>query len=99
MWPGAWDQPNVANELCELGIARELIQVRTGHEVRRRTARGVLVEGTHEAILKEMEEVFGLMASGKSQKLRKRCEEVRKLVVEDMESGISLKNMLALGDL
>jgi len=97
VWPGGWDQPHVASEVCELGIARELIQVRTGHNVGRETACGILVKGTDEAIVKEMEEVFMYMISEDGDVMRERCEQVRKMVAEDMESGISHDNMLALG--
>jgi S-adenosylmethionine:diacylglycerol 3-amino-3-carboxypropyl transferase len=99
VWPGGWDQPHVASEVCQLGIARELVQVRTGHNIGRETARGILVEGTDEAIALEMEEVFRFMVSEQAERMMKRCEEVRELVKEDMERGDSHKNMLALGAL
>lgn len=64
-----------------------------------KTARGILVEGTDEAIALEMEEVFRFMVSEQAERMMKRCEEVRELVKEDMERGDSHKNMLALGAL
>lgn len=89
----------MANEVVQLGIALELVQVRTGHSVRKKTARGVLVDGTEEAIVKEMGEAFVNLTSTRGYAIRKRCEEVKTMVVEDMERGPSYRNMMALGDL
>ena len=99
MWPGGWDQPHVANEVVELGVAREFVQTREGYNIGRKTARGVLVTGTDQAILEEMEEIFTFMSSENGEKMRKRCEEVKQKVVQDMESGRSYENMVALGQL
>ena len=99
MWPGGWDQPHVANEVVELGIAREFVQTRMGYNIGRKTARGVLVTGTDQAILEEMEEIFTFMSSAAGEKMRKWCEEVKQMVIQDMESGRSHENMLALGRL
>jgi len=49
-WPGAFDQPSIASQLFNLGVAIEIIQVRTGHTIGPKTALGVMVEGTEEAI-------------------------------------------------
>ena len=99
VWPGGWDQPLVASEVRELGVARELVQVRTGYNIGQQTARSVLAEGTDEAIKREMEEVVEFMISEKTDGMRERCKEVKKMVIEDMESGKSWENMMALGDL
>ena len=98
IWPGGWDQPFIANELVHLGIALELVQVRTGLNVGRTMARGCLIEGTDQAIKREMTEVVQVISSDKGDVMRRRAEEVKELTLKDMESGTSFKEMMCLGD-
>ena len=94
MWPGGWDQPFVANELDSLGVAHELVQVRTGHNVGKVTAKGVKVVGTDEAFKEEL-----ALALSKLNTMRERCRTVGAAVIEDMEQGEAHRSMLRLGQL
>ena len=96
-WPGAWDQPFIASQLVSLGIAIELVQVRSGHNIGRRTARGVLVKGTTEGIREEIEQVFGMLMGAEGKKMRLRAKELQKRVVEDSEVGEARSGMEKLG--
>jgi len=99
MWPGAWDQPFIASQLSAAGVAYELVQPRTGHNIGRRTARGVVVKGTTEAIRAEMEAVF-LSASGKDgDEMRARMKALGERVREDCDHGEAKASMIALGHL
>jgi len=97
MWPDAWDANFIARKYEELGIAIELLQVRTRHVGR--TARGVKIVGTEEAMVAEMKDVIEVFKSDRGDKIRMRVQEVRKLVLEDMEAGDSFRGMLELGHL
>ena len=99
VWPAAWDQPHIANELVHLGIAIELVQFRTGRNVGRTMARGTKIIGTFEAMQQELQEAFKTMRSEKGDEMRKRAREVMGTVRKDMQEGKSWENMMKIGKL
>lgn len=82
-----------------LGVAFELIQPRTGIKRGKRTARGVVIEGTDEAFAQELSGIIGQLRGPKGDEMRQRAREVKELVLEDMRAGRSHQTMLDLGHL
>ena len=89
----------MAKQLTHLGIAQELIQVRTGHNIGRKTALGFMVHGKEETIKREMEDVLlGLTREG-GERMRREAAQVRDEIREDVESGGSYREMIEVGKL
>ena len=80
-------------------MAFELLQIRTGHNIGRKTATGVFVEGTEEAIRKEFKAVFGTLSGPEGEKIRKRAKKIQLQIKEDVKSGASYRQMMELGRL
>jgi len=100
LWPAAYDQVQTAlafsNDPLRIGV--ELKQVRNGSNIGRRTACGVLVEGTEMAIRHEFAGVFGAMQSQLGQMLRGTITNMRDEMKEDMEWGGSRQALQRLVD-
>ena len=98
LWPSAYDQVQtaLAFSLDPLQIGVELKQIRNGFNVGRRTACGLLVQGTKEAMSKEFHDVFQAIRGTLGQKLRKRIIDMRGEVMLDMQSGKSSEAMRQL---
>ena len=98
LWPASGDQVQIANffgRVLQIGI--ELLQVRNGYSIGRRTAGGVFVEGTDSAIKKELETVFEEVGQGQLWKrLKRNVEELSEEIRVDSESGLSWADLLAL---
>ncbi|KAK4688049.1 hypothetical protein P7C73_g2080, partial [Tremellales sp. Uapishka_1] len=61
-WGRNWDQITLGTLIAELGVGVELVQQRSGHSVGREVAhRRVIVEGTPEALRKEIEDAFAAL--------------------------------------
>ena len=99
IWPGAWDQPYIANQLVTLGVALEIVQARTGLQIARRTARGILVTGTNEAVSLEIKGAFKTLTGQEGQRMRTAMQRLRDRVKRDMEEGEAKEALLRLGDL
>ncbi|ORX36260.1 hypothetical protein BD324DRAFT_651501 [Kockovaella imperatae] len=97
--PGAWDQPFIASELCKAGIALDIAQFGHGHNIGKKTARGVLVTGREKDMKAELREIFGNLSSDKFDKLRQTAREIQQRVLRDLESGESFQMMQKLGHL
>ena len=97
IWPGAWDQGYIANELAQLGNAIELVQVRTGHAIGKTTATGITILGSDTAMSGEFD--TALRALRQDPVLRAKAVEIGQRVREDMDSGEAYEAMMALGSL
>jgi hypothetical protein len=75
------------------------VQVRNGQNIGRRTASGVLVEGTDEAISREFRQVFDTMNDEVGRGLRRNVERMGQDMVCDAEYGFSHEAMRRLADL
>ena len=74
-----------------------MLQVRNGYNIGRRTALGVLVEGTEESMSKEFREVLHGMIRGKMGELkRENMEKLADQMREDSDSGSSKEELLRL---
>ncbi|KAE9409398.1 hypothetical protein BT96DRAFT_807036 [Gymnopus androsaceus JB14] len=99
LWPYSIDQPLIANQLSVgLGLAYELIQVRNGESIGRATYRGPVVQGTREAVEKEMSDVWKLMRGEDGAQIRQRVIAFSKAMKEDHRNGISRKAMENFSD-
>ncbi|KAE9409401.1 hypothetical protein BT96DRAFT_872820 [Gymnopus androsaceus JB14] len=99
LWPYSIDQPLIANQLSVgLGLAYELIQVRNGESIGRATYRGPVVQGTREAVEKEMSDVWKLMRGEDGAQIRQRVIAFSKAMKEDHRNGISRKAMEKFSD-
>lgn len=89
LWPAAYDQVQTALAFSNnpLRIGDELKQIRNGYNIGRRTACGILVEGTDMAIRHEFAGVFGAMQGQLGHMLRGRITNMRDEMKEDMKWG------------
>ncbi|CAD6579906.1 MAG: hypothetical protein TREMPRED_002607, partial [Tremellales sp. Tagirdzhanova-0007] len=97
-WPGSADQTQTANALTHIyDVGIELLQVRNGYNIGRRTALGVLVENTKDSLTKEFREIFhGMMRGKMGERKRDNMEKLADQMREDSDSGLSQKEMLRL---
>jgi hypothetical protein len=88
LWPCSGDQvqtANVADQIYSCGY--ELLQIRNGYNVGRKTARGPIVTGTDEALRTEFVEVFSGMKGDLGARLRRGMEKVADDVEKDCAQG------------
>lgn len=98
MWPVAYDQPAIAAQMSLThDAAFELINTRTGVNVGKPTARGVMCEGTDEALRKEMKDVFERMRGEEGERKRRNMLGLREKYRKSRESGLSRKAMEEVG--
>ncbi len=82
------DQPLIANEFSRhYHVAWELYQVRRGPGVGRKTSTGVVVEGTEEAMKRELRDVFEKMRGREGEELRSNVRELRETVSRTRREG------------
>lgn len=97
LWPGSCDQVQTSSAASELyGCAYELLQIRNGYNIGRKTARGPTVHGTEAAIRAEFSEVFGGMRGELGARLRRGMERLADKVDLDSSSGESWQAMRRL---
>ena len=100
-WPGSGDQPATSISLThEFKVGIELLQIRNGFNVGRRTALGVLVEGTEQSMRKEFHDVFeGMMRGEMGKTCRVNVEQLaEEMKADSSESGESTKEMRRLAE-
>ncbi|WVF71255.1 hypothetical protein IAT40_006057 [Kwoniella sp. CBS 6097] len=96
-WPCDADQVWIANSLSKIhGAGYEFLQIRNGPSIGRTTYSGVNVEGTKEAIRKELEEVFGGLDGEFGKKLREGAKRVGKQMDEDPFTEEDWAKLIAL---
>lgn len=71
--------------------------MRTGPAIALPTARGVKIEGTPEAVVAEMKDVFGKMFGTEGAEVRKRVEQKSRELRVDRASGQAREGMKKLG--
>ncbi|KAK4688427.1 hypothetical protein P7C73_g1687, partial [Tremellales sp. Uapishka_1] len=86
-WPGAYDQPLIANELAGKGVGKYLVQIRTGPNIGKTTYDGVLVEGTEAAMRKEFRETFEMFSTAEGAKIRDNMRALSEELHADAEPG------------
>lgn len=91
-WPFAGDQPHNAAQYAKLGVGIELIQVRT-FGVGRKTAMGVQVEGTRQAIVDEFKGMLEAMRGERGKAMRQRVEECGDVIRKSREEGRARQQM------
>ena len=79
-WPFAGDQPTASAHLsCNLKVAFELIEVRTGPDGLKPILRnGLAAKGTREAVGKEFREVLDACRSEQGEEFRENAEEMKR---------------------
>ena len=78
-WPFTADQPITSAHLsCNLKVAIELVEVRTGADGLKPMLRnGLAAKGTREAVGKEIREVLDACRGGRGEELRRNAEEMQ----------------------
>ena len=78
-WPFSGDQPTTSAHLsCNLKVAFELVEVRTGPDGLKPMLRnGLAAEGTCEAVGKEFREVIDACRGEKGKELRRNAQELK----------------------
>ena len=100
-WPGSGDQPATSISLThEFKVGVELLQIRNGFSIGRRTALGVLVEGTEQSMRKEFQDVFdGMMRGELGKRLRGNVEKLaEEMKADTSDSGESTKDLRRLAE-
>jgi hypothetical protein len=96
VWPGITDQPLIANQVANEKIGIELIQIRREAHLHQgsKTCSDVLVEGTTEALKRELNEVFTAMFGDKGKELKANVLTMKGIFEADRSQGGRAYNAL-----
>ena len=93
-WPFATDQQTNAIQLRQLGVAYELLEVRTGHGLRPIYRLGRAPKGTLEALREELDDILSKAFGEDGKNKRRKVEEVgRQLRHAWDEGGLARRNL------
>ena len=99
LWPLCGDQPlNAVHVTDTLQIGYELLEVRSGHGLKRIYRNGYTPQGTLEAVQAEAREVLAKAFGQDGAEKRKRLEALRKTIVREWEDGMSKRDVTAFVD-
>jgi hypothetical protein len=89
IWPGITDQPLIANQMANEKIGIELMQIRreAHSHLGSKTSSGVLIEGTTEALRRELNEVFTDMFSDRGTELKANVLAMKEIFAADRYEG------------
>ena len=99
LWPLCGDQPlNAVHVTDTLQIGYELLEVRSGHGLKRIYRNGYTPEGTLETVQAEAREVLAKAFGQDGAEKRKRLEGLRKTIIREWEDGMSKRDVTAFVD-